>query len=205
MSSPVILHPEIYYWNNILNNPENIIDMLNDLNDNPISHKRISPWILWGDPSDVETHYGEQKIIDLYDIEQPSGDAAVDRITSDVYKLLINPSLEYSKIFLEMIGENPEKYTVNLDKFPIRKYKELKEMKEHHDSIGADSSLKYSMILYLNSDYEGGELYFKNQNILVKPEAASFIIFPATELFLHESKQLQRGVKYMCHTHIYKK
>jgi len=205
MSNISVLHPEIYYWTNVLDNTEGIIETLNSLNDNPISHKRIGPWILWGDPSDIETHYGQQKIIDLNDIKEPSGDNSVDQITSEIYELLINPSLKYSKLFLEMIGENPDHYMVNLDKFPIRKYKELKEMKEHHDSIGADSSLKYSMILYLNSDYEGGELYFKNQDILIKPEAGSFIIFPATELFLHESKQLQKGVKYMCHTHIYKK
>lgn len=204
MSNLSILHSEIYYWENVLNNTDELINLLNSLDNDPKSHNRISKWIPWGDPSYEDTCYGEQKIIDCNDILISSGDDYIDNQTLYLYKSFLTPSLEYSKVFLSMIGEDPEQYAINIDKFPIRRYKEFKEMQEHHDSIGANDSLKYSMILYLNDDYVGGELYFKNQDIIVKPKSGSFIIFPAVEPFIHQSKQLLEGVKYMCHTHIYK-
>jgi predicted 2-oxoglutarate/Fe(II)-dependent dioxygenase YbiX len=55
-----------------------------------------------------------------------------------------------------------------------------------------------SAVLYLNDDYEGGELNFKDQNITIKPEAGSIVIFPSVAPFYHESKEIISGNKYMC-------
>jgi predicted 2-oxoglutarate/Fe(II)-dependent dioxygenase YbiX len=47
--------------------------------------------------------------------------------------------------------------------------------------------LLYTVIVYLNDDYDGGELYFKNFDIKIKPKAGSIVIFPSVKPYIHES------------------
>jgi predicted 2-oxoglutarate/Fe(II)-dependent dioxygenase YbiX len=70
-------------------------------------------------------------------------------------------------------------------------------MGSHIDSYGDDRSPILSVVLYLNDNYEGGELYFKNQHVIIKPTAGSIVIFPSVEPYYHESREIQRGTKYM--------
>jgi len=58
------------------------------------------------------------------------------------------------------------------------------ELKSHTDQK-TDPSIRYAQILYLNDDYEGGELYFKNKDFKVKPKPRSLLVFPGTEEFEH--------------------
>jgi predicted 2-oxoglutarate/Fe(II)-dependent dioxygenase YbiX len=46
----------------------------------------------------------------------------------------------------------------------------------------------YATVIYLNDDYEGGELSFVNLNIKVKPSVGSLMIFKTGEKYLHEVK-----------------
>jgi predicted 2-oxoglutarate/Fe(II)-dependent dioxygenase YbiX len=82
----------------------------------------------------------------------------------------------------------------------ISKYAEGSSMGPHVDDYGTNPRVKpiMSAVLYLNDDYEGGELNFKDQNITIKPEAGSVVIFPSVEPFYHESKEIISGNKYMC-------
>lgn len=43
------------------------------------------------------------------------------------------------------------------------------------------------MALYLNDDYEGGELYFPTKNFAVKPEAGTSVVFPVGYTHPHGS------------------
>lgn len=42
-----------------------------------------------------------------------------------------------------------------------------------------------SAIIYINDDYEGGELYFPQHNIQIKPKAGMFAAFPGNDNYLH--------------------
>ena len=55
---------------------------------------------------------------------------------------------------------------------------------------------KYVGILYLNSDYEGGELYFPDHNIEFKPNAYSYICFPGGVENIHGVKEILKGTRY---------
>jgi predicted 2-oxoglutarate/Fe(II)-dependent dioxygenase YbiX len=52
-----------------------------------------------------------------------------------------------------------------------------------------------SAVIYLNDDYEGGELYFDQQDITIKPKAGSVIFFPSTPDFTHASLVVNSGQK----------
>jgi hypothetical protein len=57
-------------------------------------------------------------------------------------------------------------------------------LKEHYDAVQSDS-LSHAMVLYLNDDYIGGELYFKKFNIEFRPPVRSLIKFPSNEDYKH--------------------
>ena len=55
---------------------------------------------------------------------------------------------------------------------------------------------KYVGILYLNDDYDGGELYFRDHDISFKPSAYSFITFPGGVENIHGVHPVKEGTRY---------
>lgn len=54
----------------------------------------------------------------------------------------------------------------------------------------------FGCVYYLNDDYEGGEIYFPNQDIFLKPKPNTLVFFPGTLEFLHGVKIITSGVRY---------
>lgn len=59
--------------------------------------------------------------------------------------------------------------------------------KPHIDS-GPGMQRIFSAVLYLNDVEEGGETYFNNFNVFVKPKTGRLVIFPANYIYMHEAK-----------------
>ena len=53
-----------------------------------------------------------------------------------------------------------------------------------------------SMLIYLNDDYEGGELSFYKLNYQIRPRAGAAVIFPSDHRYLHQAEVLKKGVRY---------
>jgi hypothetical protein len=53
-----------------------------------------------------------------------------------------------------------------------------------------------SSVLYYNDNYEGGEIYFPNQDLLIKPKPGMFICFPAKDEFPHQVKEIKSGYRW---------
>lgn len=70
----------------------------------------------------------------------------------------------------------------------------------HIDHAGIKTPRTMSCILFLNDDYKGGELMFKDprgQNeITIKPKASRLIIWPSNFMFPHTVKPVTEGVRY---------
>ena len=45
--------------------------------------------------------------------------------------------------------------------------------------------IEYAVLLYLNDDYEGGEIYFPDYDLKIKPEIGDLIFFPGTQRYMH--------------------
>lgn len=55
-----------------------------------------------------------------------------------------------------------------------------------------------SALIYLNpTEYDGGETYFKNFDLNVKPEAPSIVLFPANYAYRHSAMPVKSGEKYV--------
>lgn len=53
-----------------------------------------------------------------------------------------------------------------------------------------------SVVGYLNDDFVGGETFFDRQNLKVKPETGSVLVFPAYYTHPHQSLPVLSGCKY---------
>jgi hypothetical protein len=70
-----------------------------------------------------------------------------------------------------------------------------------HFRIHADDGPSYkctvSAVIYLNDDYEGGEIHFPRlENLTIKPSFGDIAIFPSNYMYEHASLPMKSGTKY---------
>ena len=53
-----------------------------------------------------------------------------------------------------------------------------------------------SLLLYLNDDFDGGELHFCKFNFRLRPRAGTVVIFPSDHRYMHQAETVTRGVRY---------
>jgi hypothetical protein len=51
-------------------------------------------------------------------------------------------------------------------------------------------------LMYINDEYSGGEIYFPNQGVQVKPKSGSLIFFPGDKEYLHGVHQVTDGIRF---------
>ena len=106
-------------------------------------------------------------------------------------------SLEYAEIqrlFIDYLAQyEPAKlnniYNDNLDnhRFNVRRYDVGSYMTAHGDGYsyvtenGEEVKPIYTMIIYLNDEYDGGEIEFVDKKVSIKPKAGSMVIFPSSD------------------------
>lgn len=86
--------------------------------------------------------------------------------------------------------------------YSILGYRVGESLKAHHDGIynlktnSGHPRRDVSSVLYLNDDYEGGELNFVNQKLKIKPKAGTVVLFPSTEKFVHYTNKVVSNIKF---------
>jgi Rps23 Pro-64 3,4-dihydroxylase Tpa1-like proline 4-hydroxylase len=69
-----------------------------------------------------------------------------------------------------------------------------------HFQVHPDSGPTYhcdvSTVMYLNDDYEGGELMFPHFEYTYKPEYGDIVLFPSNFLYSHAALPVKSGTKY---------
>lgn len=75
------------------------------------------------------------------------------------------------------------------------KYGPGQHFQEHHDN-GYSYNCILSAVSYPNDDYEGGELFFRLQNLNIKPQAGDLYLFPSNFMYPHRAMPVTSGVKY---------
>jgi len=84
-----------------------------------------------------------------------------------------------------------------LDNFVYRFYETGGQYNWHVDKSHTDIQLKISILIFLNDDFEGGELAFVNDKIKIKPKKGTIIFFPCGPWFLHSSTPITEGQKHV--------
>lgn len=75
------------------------------------------------------------------------------------------------------------------------KYGPGQHFQEHHDH-GFSYNCVVSLVAFPNDNYEGGELYFRLQDLMVKPKAGDLYIFPSNYMYPHRAMPVKSGTKY---------
>lgn len=124
------------------------------------------------------------------DIENDKSEVGLNlqSLWQDLYDVKLPAVEDYSKMY----NINNLKYW---EAFNFIKYGPGQHFMEHHDH-GFSYNCTVSLVAYPNDDYEGGELFFRLQNLKVKPEAGDLFIFPSNFMYPHQAMPVTSGVKY---------
>jgi len=75
------------------------------------------------------------------------------------------------------------------------RYHKGQHFQEHHDH-GYSYNCVVSLVAFPTDDYEGGELYFRLQDVKIKPKAGDLYIFPSNFMYPHRAMPVTSGTKY---------
>lgn len=178
---------KIHYYKNVIDNPKELIDLIESSDKNLTDKTGIPKWNEWFASGDEPYLFGYQKRFS----QNVDADNNIDiqKINNILKNAINNASFDYSKFYNIDIG--------SLMPLSISKYSTGKSMGPHVDDYNNGDDPNISVVLYLNDNYEGGEINFPNQDITIKPEAGSIVIFPSVEPYYHQSLPVISGVKYM--------
>lgn len=116
----------------------------------------------------------------------PSKEYDFTKMDSELYNIFNKAILEYVKDFKELGISKDNGYF-------YLKYQDEKEHDFYQDGkLGAVAA-----ILYLNDDYEGGELEFKYIDMRIKPQKGDILLFPSNYLFTLKSRPITKGEKHV--------
>jgi hypothetical protein len=202
-----ILEEKVYYYTNVIEDPKKLVDAIE--NDNQ------DPWGEWMACSGQHYVYGSDKTIAL----TADADEKNKYIFETLQKAFDDVARDYAKA--QGITDEPKLFP----QYPIKKYQPGTFMGAHFDQQEGDERLKVSFVMYLNDDYEGGEISFtisspegvlkeagadpdfeiakieKHYSFAVKPKAGSIIVFPPSPPYHHTAHLVKSGEKIMVPQH----
>jgi hypothetical protein len=124
------------------------------------------------------------------DIQHDKSEASLklQKLWDDVYFRQLQAVKHYSR--LHNIGELRYWEAMN-----YVKYGPGQHFQEHSDN-GFSYNCVVSLVAYPNDNYDGGELYFRIQNLKIKPKAGDLFIFPSNYMYPHRAMPVENGTKY---------
>jgi hypothetical protein len=141
-----------------------------------------------------------------YNVKMPDYRDCVDLKMSPSHWQYLTPEFEEVKKCYEDVETNLKKclthyeslYNFKMDYMEAINF--VRYNPGQHFAVHADHGFSYtctlSSVMYLNDDYEGGELWFPYLNINFKPQAGDIVLFPSTYIYAHSSLKVKSGVKY---------
>jgi hypothetical protein len=174
----------IAIYRNIWKNPEETIQQIEEYAKENPERGFIAAGTSNPDPTKVIRTNSDMALVDAAKL-----DINMNTICENYYKLLYATAIGFNKHF------DLYEPTYFNEGFSILRYQTGEEYKAHYDG-GTDTARSISPILYLNNDYEGGELEFVNFGIKIKPEPGMLAIFPASYPYAHIAHPVTKGTKY---------
>lgn len=195
-SSKELIGDGIFVYRDVIKKDINVIDRLEEVlapvGTTPVHDKRY----VW-----QPAYVGYKQLMPDYrdcvdfkfkktDIEYDTGKDSLklQSLWQDVYDAQAPAVEDYRAMFNIM----PLRYW---ESFNFIKYGPGQHFQEHSDH-GYSYNCTVSLVAYPNDDYEGGELYFRLQDLKVKPKAGDLYIFPSNFMYPHQAMQVHSGIKY---------
>ena len=189
-----------------------ITNLLNSINNDNYKILEINNFITDKECDDLIEYTKTQTLIKSKVLSE-TGDVASDNRDSEQIWLEDNKHYVVAKI-ANLSAKITQKPLNHMEHLQFLKYNKGGYFKEHYDpeiNYKSDTNDRiYTIIIYLNDDFEGGETYFKNLNILIKPKKGKAVIFKSLDengkilkKSLHQGSKVTSGTKYMCNKWIH--
>ena len=191
-----VLGVGVVLYKNVIPDPQGIIDSIDSIDrrfvagEHGNSETSVGPWTDWayGDLVFCQKKYlPEAKDIqdwDYYATEMKS-------VSNALYSSLDLAAEHYKNTLYPYSGRaiKGREFEINL-----LRYTKGGHLPAHQDQ-GISSRL-VSSVMYLNDDYQGGEIEFVHYGLKIKPPAGSIIFFPSNYLAVHEIAEVTSGTRY---------
>ncbi len=195
-----VLDLGMVYYKNIIEDPAQLIKDIESLDEkinNDITSIRSTiakPWVPWTYGSGPnKLMFCWQKFIPQVEHIHPDDKYLQEQtnISSQLFGALEKTLHHYSTELYPFAEKNIKSREQTMH---LLKYDESGHLPAHQDQ--GVSSRVLSVLLYLNDDYEGGEIEFRHSNLKFKPEAGSVLFFPSNFLYVHEVYPVTKGPRY---------
>ena len=189
-----ILEENIYYYKNVIADPKKFVEII-EATENEDYGTSLTKWKDWTACSGEMYLYGSEKTVMPSEIEK--GKSANDNPVSYIYHTISDIFYNVCKDYALSHGDTEE--PIILPAFDIKKYSAGTFMGAHFDQQEGDERLKYSLVMYLNDDYEGGELYVPAIGLSIKPRANSLVLWSHVwhEDMAHGVRPIISGTRFM--------
>ena len=194
-----VLDLGLVYYKKIVTNPDRVIELVTNLNKKFLANEhngsftRVTDWNAWWDdhmpkPFNYKFYIYRHNEIDPNDFYRDDLVEIADAIYGSLDK-----AFEHYSTVLYPFAKNAVKSEEPMD--GILRYESDGGHLPAHQDLGVSSRL-ISTVSYLNDDYEGGEIEFRQSNVRIKPEAGSIVFFPSNFLYVHEIMPIKSGTRY---------
>jgi hypothetical protein len=183
LNGSVTLGEDIYVYPNFISEEERL-EILNDINSIP-----EEKWVgHFNEGSQgAETAYSPiEKFI-------PINKRLSEMLDEGVY---LGGSLAATRMKRGWVGPH---HTDNFDFLDV--VKASQSLKEGEDFDTAENSIA-GLIIYLN-DFEGGELYYSNQDVTYYPKAGDLVIHSSQDHCKHQVQEVKSEVRYSHSSHLF--
>jgi hypothetical protein len=207
------LHDNIYYYKNVIENPSSILEMVENLEQYDEISTVITKW-----ENDNDNRFKKDVFLDA--LLRNKEEAYVfmpntpETVINDMETIIM--TTQEALLFVanhfwkdKQLSSTPNiSPALNMCKYPVNG-----NIGAHFDAENGDTHLSYTMLIYWNDNYKGGEISFAildddrkypsnditdpSIDIILKPEAGSIVIFPSTYPYIHQSHPVISGFKYI--------
>ena len=173
MFRPEFYGNDICHFADSLSEPKLLIEYINKTEDLIETQDVIS---LWGNNEKSVTAEG-------IEVTNPKSLYIVNSVYSGM--------MFCSNMYKEMKGIDKE---VKISKnFRINRHTPFQELQYNNNY----STAQNCVLAFLNDDYQGGEINFTKQNIKIKPQAGSVLVFPFSAEFEYTYEPIVSGTRYL--------
>jgi hypothetical protein len=166
----------IVYFEDTITRPDRLIDHIEEINNNSLSHDLINPW-----------NNGQKTISD--DIK--SNEINLNRKSMYIKNSFLASSMfcftQYSEAFKLPLIKNPKSFIL---------IKTEDNNNENELLMLDNDEVKFYCFVFLNDNYVGGDFSFPKQNIKFKPRAGSMLVFPKSDTFEWYLDPIKQGIAY---------
>ena len=153
-----ILDPKVYYYTDAIEDFDNFKKVLKELDTlEQHEYSDVNVWKLWTSSNDKDFIYGETKTFDIGAINNLKDE--VGEKSKYIYDSVMQTMYNVCKDYAESLGDFDEPRL--FPTFNIKKYNTGMGMGAHFDQLDGDQTLRYSLVMYLNDDCDGGEISFQ--------------------------------------------